>query len=97
MEKINSESGEGCFINNLYADTNGNGQWDGKTVDKLIISGPVTCGHEMDDHVVGDPNKPNCFIVFDDGVAHPAYTWSDSAGDHVGQLGKATVDLGNMS
>ena len=97
MEEIGMEDGTGCFIDNLYADTNGNGQWDGKDVDNLIISGPVTCGAEMEDHIVGDANKPNCFIVFNDGVAHPAYTWSDSTGDHVGQMGKATVDLGNMS
>ncbi|MBE6659237.1 MAG: hypothetical protein E7604_12455 [Ruminococcaceae bacterium] len=95
---INGE-GDGTltYISNLYDDTNGNGQWDGKDVDKRIISGVATCGAEMENHVVGDPNKPNSFIEIN-GEVIPAYFWEDSNGDgHVGQLGKTTVDLGNMS
>ena len=90
--------GTWTYISNLYADTNGNGQWDGKDVDKLIISGVATCGAEMETHAVGDPTKPNCFIDTGDGIMIPAYTWNDSKGEgHVAQLGKSTVDLGNMS
>ena len=91
--------GDGAWtlIDNLYEDTNGNGQWDGKDVDKLIISGVCTCGAEMEDHVVGDPNMPNSFMEID-GEIIPSYFWEDSNGNgHVGQLNKTTVDLGNMS
>lgn len=89
--------GTWTLIDNLYDDTNGNGQWDGKDVDKLIISGVATCGAEMETHVVGDPNKPNCFIQVE-GDMFDAYMWEDSNGEgHVAQLGKTTVDLGNMS
>jgi hypothetical protein len=89
--------GAWTFIDNLYEDTNGNGQWDGKDVDKLIISGVATCGAEMEDHVVGDPNMPNSFMEID-GEIIPSYFWEDSNGNgHVGQLNKTTVDLGNMS
>ena len=90
--------GTWSYISNLYDDTNGNGKWDGKDVDKLIISGVATCGAEMEEHVVGDPNKPNCFIDLGTGDILPAYMWEDSNGEgHVAQLGKTTVDLGNMS
>lgn len=92
-------SGDGTwtYISNLYEDTNGNGQWDGKAVDKFVISGVATCGAEMETHVVGDPDKPNCFIEVE-GDVFPAYFWEDSNGEgHVAQLGKTTVDLGNMS
>lgn len=89
--------GTGTYISNLYDDTNGNGQWDGKNVDKLVISGVATCGAEMETHIVGDPTKPNCFIDVE-GDIYPAYTWEDSNGEgHVAQLNKSTVDLGNMS
>ena len=96
MDEAGVENGDWVLIDNLYDDTNGNGKWDGKDVDKLIISGPATCGHEMEGHVVGDPTKPNCFMEIE-GDIFPGYTWSDSTGDHVGHLGRATVDLGNMS
>ena len=92
-------AGDGTWtlVSNLYEDTNGNGQWDGKSVDKFVISGVATCGAEMETHVVGDPTKPNCFIEVE-GDVFPAYTWEDANGEgHVAQLGKSTVDLGNMS
>ena len=94
----NGGDGTWVYISNLYADTNGNGQWDGKDVDKLIISGVATCGAEMETHAVGNPNKPNCFLDLGSGDIIPGYTWEDSTGEgHVAQLGKTTVDLGNMS
>ena len=37
MEQIGMEEGAGCFIENLYADTNGNGLWDGKNVHTNLL------------------------------------------------------------